>query len=267
MAMNNHINPEVLAAMISAELPKKIKFAPFATVDSTLTGQPGNTITLPRFTYDPVAMGAKTLAEYEAMVATELATAKVDYTVKKAGKAVKLSDEEILSGYGDPVGQAGKQVLMAIADFIDNEVVAEFEKATLVHGTATDELDNILLASALKFFGENDEQKILFVNPASYVNFLKLDKFIDASVYGGNVLYSGEIGQILGMRVVKSAKVPAGKSWIAIPGAVTIFMKRNVMVEVDRDKLSATNYIMANEHYIVALTDDTKVVELTHKSY
>ena len=43
------INPQVLADMISAELPNAIVFAPLATVGRTLVGRAGNTLTMPKF--------------------------------------------------------------------------------------------------------------------------------------------------------------------------------------------------------------------------
>ena len=45
------INPEVMADMISAKVEKKISVIPFAKVDTTLQGRPGNTITIPTFSY------------------------------------------------------------------------------------------------------------------------------------------------------------------------------------------------------------------------
>lgn len=45
----NLVNPEVMAAMVSAKLPKKIKFSPIAKIDSTLVGRPGDTITVPKY--------------------------------------------------------------------------------------------------------------------------------------------------------------------------------------------------------------------------
>ena len=49
--LTNLINPQVMADMIAAELPKKIKMAPFAVIDNTLQGVAGNTITIPKFAY------------------------------------------------------------------------------------------------------------------------------------------------------------------------------------------------------------------------
>lgn len=43
------IDPEVMATMVSAELPNKIKFAPLATIDTTLQGRPGSTLSVPKF--------------------------------------------------------------------------------------------------------------------------------------------------------------------------------------------------------------------------
>ena len=45
--LNNLINPQVMADMISAKLETKLLFKPLAKVDDTLVGVPGNTITFP----------------------------------------------------------------------------------------------------------------------------------------------------------------------------------------------------------------------------
>lgn len=45
----NLVNPEVLAPMIDKKLTDYMKFAPLATIDTTLVGQPGNTVKLPSF--------------------------------------------------------------------------------------------------------------------------------------------------------------------------------------------------------------------------
>ena len=60
--LTNMVNPQVLGAMISARLPKAIKFTQIAKVDNTLVGVPGSEITLPSFNYigaaEDVAEGA-----------------------------------------------------------------------------------------------------------------------------------------------------------------------------------------------------------------
>lgn len=47
----NLVNPEVMGDMIAAKLPKKLQVIPFAAIDRTLEGVPGNTIKVPSYTY------------------------------------------------------------------------------------------------------------------------------------------------------------------------------------------------------------------------
>lgn len=47
--LSNLVDPEVMAEMVSATLPKKIKFSPIARIDTTLVGTPGSTITVPKY--------------------------------------------------------------------------------------------------------------------------------------------------------------------------------------------------------------------------
>ena len=47
--ITNLVNPEVMAPMIKATLPKKIKYSPLAKIDTTLSGQPGDSITVPKY--------------------------------------------------------------------------------------------------------------------------------------------------------------------------------------------------------------------------
>ena len=76
--------------------------------------------------------------------------------------------------------------------------------------------------------------------------------FISADKYSGNVIMSGEIGMIANCRVVASKRVPVKSSKYVCPiiklnqdgetedesAALTIYMKRNVNVETERDTLA-----------------------------
>ena len=45
--LENLVNPQVMADMINKKLVDKMLFAPLATIDTTLQGRPGDTVTLP----------------------------------------------------------------------------------------------------------------------------------------------------------------------------------------------------------------------------
>lgn len=95
------IDPEVMGDMVSARIPKKLRVAPFAKVDDTLAGVPGDTITVPAYAY---IGDADIVAEGEAVTIEKMTTSTRKATVKKAMKGIGLTDEAVLSGYGNPVG-------------------------------------------------------------------------------------------------------------------------------------------------------------------
>src|SRR5690625_4884398 len=116
--LENMVDPEVLADMISAELPNAIKFTGVAPIDATLQGQPGSTITIPAFKY---IGDAKIVAEGEPIDYELLETTTQQHTIHKVAKGVELTDESMLSGYGDPLGEAGNQIVKSIASEVDNQ--------------------------------------------------------------------------------------------------------------------------------------------------
>ena len=91
------IDPEVMGDMVSARIPKKLRVAPFAKVDDTLAGVPGDTITVPAYAY---IGDADIVAEGEAVTIEKMTTSTRKATVKKAMKGIGLTDEAVLPGGG-----------------------------------------------------------------------------------------------------------------------------------------------------------------------
>lgn len=257
------VNPQVMADMIRAELPKKIKISPLAKIDNTLAGRPGDTITVPSFDY---IGDAADVAEGEAITVSQMTTKTTTAKVKKAGKGVELSDEAVLSGYGDPVGEANRQLLMSIASKIDEDCMTALKTATLthdVHESAIISYEGIVDAID-KFEEEDYEPKVIFIHPKQVTQLRKDSNFLSLDKYPVPVIMNGVIGSIAGCQVVVSKRVDSSSSMYQCPivktGALTIYMKRNAMVESDRDILKKTTVITADEHYTAVLSDKSKVV-------
>ena len=164
--LTNLINPQVMADMIAAELPKKIKMSPFAVVDNTLQGVAGNTITIPKFAY---VGEAEVVAEGIAAGTVVLTATSAQATVKKAVKAIELTDEAVLSGYGDPVGEATRQLTMALADKIDSDCMAAAAAATNVVDKSTAKISYDAVVDAVDAFEEEDNEAKA---PAFNITFL-----------------------------------------------------------------------------------------------
>lgn len=265
----NLINPEVMAPMIGAELEKKIKIAPFAIFDRTLAGQPGDTITVPKFAY----IGeAEDVAEGVAMGTTVLTASTTKATVKKAGKAVELTDESVLSGYGDPIGEANKQLGMSIADKIDNDCMVALSKGSMTYDGIAGAIGYEGVVNAIDLFEEEDQEpKVIFIHPKQVTQLRKDPEFRDKNKYPLDVVMTGVIGEIAGCQVVptKRVKLNSGSTGYVNPiikaGALTIYLKRDVQVETDRDILKKTTVISTDEHYVSVLSNDSKVVVATFK--
>lgn len=249
------INPQVLADMISAELPNAIVFAPLATVGRTLQGRAGNTLTLPKFGY---IGDATDVAEGADIPIAKMTTSETDVTIKKAGRGVELTDEAVLNGYGDQVGEAKNQLKMAIANKVDNDLLAALKTASLTASVGMT-VEGLLTAKAK--FGENVTQTaVLVVNSANYV---KIATDILPIENTDVVLNRGTVGQVAGLQVAVSDKLTATEAYIVAPGALGLELKRDVAVETDRDIVSKTTVITADEHYVAYLKDESKAIKLT----
>ena len=272
--LENLVDPEVMAPMISAKIVSAIVATPFAKIDTTLEGQAGSTITVPRYMY---IGDAEDVAEGVEAGTVKLETDTDTYTVKKAMKAVTITDEAVLSGYGNPVGEANVQLGKAIASKIDNDVMEELKGAQNTITLTGDISYNNVVNAIDRFNEEENVPKVMFIHPKQVTQLRKDENFISNDKYANqNVMLRGEIGMIANTRIVATKKaINEAGTYFLNPivqlkaesqtgdeelAAVTIFMKRGANVETERHTLNRTTDISVDEHYVAALTDETKVV-------
>jgi N4-gp56 family major capsid protein len=277
MKLENLIDPQVLAEFLNIKLIDAIKFAPLCGVNRDLEGRPGSTLTIPVYDYIGTA---EEVPEGDDVKFGQFGKNTIDVKVKKAGRGVRITDEAILSGYGDPVNEIAKQLLVSIAERVDQDCIAVFrreqeERAAEMESEGKPvpeylkrkvvdcenaEFNKNMIVDMIAEFGEDIEGEMtLIVNPKHLAKLRKDADFVH--VANGQAIMSGEIGQIFGARVVVSNNVEANEMFLVKNGAVNILMKRDVMVETDRDIVNKTNIFVVDEHYAVYLADATKVVK------
>lgn len=278
--LSDLINPQVMADMISAKIANKIVVAPFAKIDTTLVGIPGNTVTVPQYAY---IGDAADIAEGVAAETVKLTASTTTVTVKKAMKAVELTDEAVLSGYGNPVGETNNQLAKSIASKVDNDAMTALQGAQLTYDGSAAAIKYSGIVDAINLFEEEvNSEKVIFVHPKQVTQLRKDADFISADKYKAGIILTGEIGMIANCRVVPSKKVPVVKvgetgsqtDCYACPivklnndaeteddaAAITIYLKRDTNVETDRVSLARKTDISVDKHYAVALSNTSKVV-------
>ena len=267
------IDPEVMGAIIGAQLPKRLAFRQLAPVDTTLEGRPGDTITVPRFNYTG---DAKDVAEGEAIQYDKLTTGTTSMTIKKAAKGLSFTDESVLISMGDPVGEGRKQITNGMAAKMDYDVLNTALDARLTIAEP-DTLDISLIDAIENAFDDDnspykeddvasDSTGVLFMNPKDMrvlrASIMKTENgsWTRQTELGDSILVNGSIGRVLGWEINTSKKIPAGTQLAIKPGALRTYMKRGVNAESQRDITHKTTLFNADAIYGVAIYDDTKIL-------
>ena len=266
-------DPEVVGRKIDKKLIDAIRFAPLAEVDDTLVGQPGDILTLPYFSY---IGAADDLTEGSAISTVSLIASTVSCQIKETGKGVEITDNAVLSGYGDPIGEGAKQIRLSIADKLDNDFITALagidSTMTYSTGVSTSAITPAGITDALELFGEDiDGVKALVCSPRLYKEIRKAKDWLPAAQMTAEFIIRGAVGETNGCQIIVSNRLRGTKAnqgkdedaYIVKPGALKLVLKRDTLVETDRDILRRVNVITGTKHYITYLYDGSKAIKLT----
>lgn len=275
--MANMINPEVMGDMINAKIEALAKLTPYARVDTTLVGVPGDTKTVPSWNY---IGDAEDVAEGVEVGLTQMTASSTTFTIKKAMKAVGITQEAVNSGLGNPIGQAESQLAKAIIGKVDNDVLAAALTATNTSGTGTEAIGYAGIVDAVTKFEDEEDgiEKVMFISPKQEATLLKDPDFLSADKFTNGVAVNGAIGKIAGCWIKKSNKIVAVDNVFTNPiiklepdsaeteytedelPALTIFLKKDTTVDAEWFPKKQQTDITACKYYGVALTNAAKVV-------
>lgn len=266
----NLVNPQVMGDLVDKKLHDLIRFLPLAEVDETLVARPGSTLYLPYFEY---IGDADTLLEGSELTPASLNASMASVAVHKVAKGIQLTDEAVLSGYGDPLGQGAMQIATAIANCIDNEMLAvlsdigstmTYQTSASTAAVAPDDVNK-----ALELFGEDVDngEKVLVCSPALGTALRNTKGWMPASEIAADRMVRGAIGEVFGCQVIISNKLredtaPEEVAYIVKPGALRLILKRDTLIETDRNILDFTNVITGSKHEACYLYDVSKAIKL-----
>jgi hypothetical protein len=230
------------------------------TPDDSLTTEAGLKIVINKYTYsgavEKLAKGAKNSTKGAvALVPTE-------YVVERYQQTFTYNDMDVMADpYVLDVMTTGASELMA--NHIREQYFAELAKVTNEYKYTTFNYDAIV--DALAAIGREVESDMFVVMGLDLKAAIRKDADYKASKMG-EILYTGQFGDICGVPCVCSKLVPAGVAYITAKDQIKHFRKKDGSVEQDRDIESKDNTVVYERHGLMALVDETKSIKITKKA-
>lgn len=191
----------------------------------------------------------------------EVSYTPVEYEIALAQNRFMWNDEHAMTDEMlVPTGM--KHAGTDMFNTVQGDIYGEFAKTNVEVPTAAFDFDAFVDAvSALNI--ENDEEVNIFafVCPKDKGKIRKALK--DDLKYVEAFAKTGYIGTVAGVNLYTKADATEGTIIVATKEAVTIFNKKGVEMEQERDANTRVNSAYSRKYYVVALTDESKAVKIT----
>lgn len=236
----------------------------FCKVDNSLTGTAGMKRQINVYS---ATDGTETLAMGNGNTKSiEVSYAKREYEILLAQNRFKYFDEqEMTDPMLVPVGV--RHMGTDLFNYVNKSIYTEFKKANMA--VAAEKLNFAAFADAVASlnieYTDNEAEKVAslafaFVSPADVAelrkNLAEDLKYVEAFVR------TGYVGTVAGVNIFTKKDADKGTVIVATSKAVTLFNKKGVEVEQDRNKDIRENTIWSRKYYLAALTDATKAVKV-----
>ena len=227
------------------------------TTDTSLESEAGLKKIVNKYTYsgtvEKLTKGAKnTVKGSVTLVPTE-------YLVERYQQTFEYNDMDIMQDpYVLDVMTTGAAETMA--NHIRTQYFGELAKISNTSTYTTLSYDTIV--DALQTIGREVESDQFIIMGLDGKAAIRKDADFKASRQG-EILYTGQFGDICGVPCLFSKLVPEGTVYVTAKDQVKFFVKKAGTVEQDRDIETKNNTVVYERHGLIALVDDTKSVKLT----
>ena len=230
----------------------------FCVVDDTLAGTAGMKRII--HTYRATDGTEKLTVGQGNSKSIEVSYTPVEYEIALAQNNFKWYDEHALTDpMLVPVGM--KHIGTDMYNTVQADIYGEFAKTGIqVEATAFNFDAFVDAAAALNLENVEGMEIFAFVAPADKAKIRKALK--DELKYVESYARQGYIGSVAGINLYDKADATEGEIVVAIRGAVTIFNKKGVETEQEREPNTRQNTAYSRKYYVVALTDESKAVKI-----
>ena len=190
----------------------------------------------------------------------EVSYTPVEYEIALAQNNFKWYDEHAMTDpMLVPVGM--KHIGTDMFNTIQKDIYTEFSKTGVQVNAASPNFDAFVDASAaLNIENVEDVEVFGIVHPDDKATVRKALK--DTLQYVEGYARQGYVGTVAGVNIYAKADATKGEIIVATKDAVTIFNKKGVETEQEREPNTRQNTAYSRKYYVVALTDESKAVKI-----
>ena len=230
----------------------------FCTVDNTLVGTAGMKRII--HTYRATNGTEKLTVGQGNSKSIEVSYTPVEYEIALAQNNFKWYDEHAMTDpMLVPVGM--KHIGTDMFNTVQADIYGEFAKTGIeVPATAFDFDAFVDASAALNLENVEGVSIFAFVCPKDKAKIRKALK--DQLQYVEAYARQGYIGSVAGINLYDKADATEGEIIVATRDAVTIFNKKGVEMEQEREPNTRQNTAYSRKYYVVALTDESKAVKI-----
>ena len=267
------IVPELYSQMTNEKVKGKYKIANMATVLGDLSGDVGDTVTVPMF---KALSDAELMEKGDKISTEELSQTSDSKKIMQYGKGVKVYDMDDLTALGKLIDQAQEKQATLFAKALDNEMVKDIDKQALLKSSTLEAkaITEDELNAAMQLFGDeqdNSDFAGIVINSLLVPSFYKMDGFVNATktyVNGANgKIENGVIGYFRGSIPVVLADgntydstTNECKTYIIKKGSLGVMPKRGLFIEASRDASTKSTDIYADMIFACGLIQKDGVV-------
>jgi len=209
----NVIVPEVYAQLVREKIAGKAKVAQFAKVLGDLQGKPGETLTMPKWSY---VGDAKDWAINTPMESTQMTQTSTTATIKAiAAPAVKIADYDNEVELGNAVNEAAGQQAVSIARKQDTDAITECLTSPLKKKLAAkNKVTQDEMIEILGLYGDDRDSAdfdAIVIHSLFAPSFYTMDMFVSRektmTTDGNGIAVNGCIGYFLDIPVILSDRL------------------------------------------------------------
>lgn len=197
----------------------------------------------------------------------EVTYSETEYEILMAQNRFKYYDEQQMT---DPmlVPVGVRHMGTDMFNTVNADIFAEFNKATLTVSAAAPDFAAFADAVALLNIEGTDNDPAV-ITPAVFAFVCPKDmaavrkNLRDDLKYVEAFARTGYVGTVAGVNLYTKKDAVENTIVVATREAVTLFNKRGVEVEQERDPDTRENSIFSRKYYLAAMTDKTKAVKIT----